>query len=162
MKIRPEDRLDLGEILKESYEKDLILEGGAAGHMMHLYEDGKMTFGEMRSILHDVFQGKTTMIEKCLSPDTKLILKDHGETKIKDVVDGKIEDDVLTLDDKGNIVYSPITNWFDNGMKTDWYKVVCDDGTELICTPEHKFIDGSGNEVVAAELKVGDFVVSSH
>ena len=76
MKIRPEDRLDLGEILKESYEKDLILEGGAAGHMMHLYEDGKMTFGEMRSILHDVFQGKTTLSEKLDGASLLVTFKD--------------------------------------------------------------------------------------
>lgn len=48
MKLTSEDRLDLGEILKEAFENDLLLEGGAAKHIMRLYEDGKMTFGEMR------------------------------------------------------------------------------------------------------------------
>ena len=57
--------LDVGEILKESLDETLLLvEGGAAGHIMHLYEDGKMTFGEMRQILQEVFQGKTTLTEK--------------------------------------------------------------------------------------------------
>ena len=57
--------LDVGEILKESLDETLLLvEGGAAGRIMHLYEDGKMTFGEMRQILQEVFQGKTTLTEK--------------------------------------------------------------------------------------------------
>jgi len=44
--------LDLCKLVKESFQENiLLLEGGAAGRIMHLYEDGKMTFGEMRSIL---------------------------------------------------------------------------------------------------------------
>lgn len=57
--------LDLCKLVKESFQENiLLLEGGAAGRIMHLYEDGKMTFGEMRSILQDVFQGKVTLQEK--------------------------------------------------------------------------------------------------
>lgn len=43
---------------------------------MHLYEDGKMTFGEMRSILQDVFQGKTTLTEKLDGANIMVTFKD--------------------------------------------------------------------------------------
>jgi len=57
--------LDLNQILKETLDETfLLVEGGAAGRIMHLYEDGKMTFGEMRQILQEVFHGKTTLTEK--------------------------------------------------------------------------------------------------
>lgn len=58
------DKIDLKEMVAEAVDQQILLEGGAAGHMMHLYEDGKMTFGEMRNVLQDVFQGKTTLSEK--------------------------------------------------------------------------------------------------
>jgi hypothetical protein len=37
MKLTPEDRLDLGAILKEAFDSEIILEGGAAKSIMHLY-----------------------------------------------------------------------------------------------------------------------------
>lgn len=62
--------------MKESFDNEVILEGGAAERIMHLYEDGKMTFGEMRSILQDVFQGKTTLTEKLDGANIMVTFKD--------------------------------------------------------------------------------------
>lgn len=78
MKIGKEDRLDLLQIVQESFENDVVLEGGAAERIMHLYEDGKMTFGEMRQILQDVFQGKTTLTEKLDGANIMVTYKDGG------------------------------------------------------------------------------------
>ena len=68
--------IDLEELLKESVERRILLEGGAAGHVMHLYEDGKMTFGEMRQIFQDVFQGKTVLSEKVDGINLMVTFKD--------------------------------------------------------------------------------------
>ena len=76
MKLKKEDILDLSEILKESFNSDILLEGGAAQRIMHLYEDGKMTFGEMRSIFQEVFQGKTKLIEKTDGCNLMVTFKD--------------------------------------------------------------------------------------
>lgn len=46
-------------------DNQLLFEGGVGGRMKHMYEDYKMTFGEIRDIFTSVFSGKTEMIEKC-------------------------------------------------------------------------------------------------
>lgn len=51
------------ELLKESYKK-LLVEGGASGHMTHLFEDGEMTFGELKEIFKELFSGEISIQEK--------------------------------------------------------------------------------------------------
>ena len=38
--------------------------GGAAGHMMHVYEDTNLTFSELKKILSDLTTGQTDLYEK--------------------------------------------------------------------------------------------------
>lgn len=69
--------LNLKTLIKEAFDENILLtEGGAAGRIMHLYEDGKMTFGEMRSIFQDVFQGKTVLTEKLDGANIMVTYKD--------------------------------------------------------------------------------------
>ena len=37
---------------------DIILEGGAAGHMMHPFDDETLTFGEIKQIIDGALQGR--------------------------------------------------------------------------------------------------------
>ena len=41
-----------------------LLEGGAAGHMSHIFEDPDLTFQELKNILKDVFDGKVKLTQK--------------------------------------------------------------------------------------------------
>ena len=69
--------LNLKTLVKEAFDENILLtEGGAAGRIIHLYEDGKMTFGEMRSIFQDVFQGKTVLTEKLDGANIMVTYKD--------------------------------------------------------------------------------------
>jgi len=45
-------------------EKDLLLEGGAAGHMNHLYDNGDLTFAKMKEIFSAAAEGKLEGTEK--------------------------------------------------------------------------------------------------
>lgn len=59
------EAINLSELVQECYENREILNEGICGnHIKHLYEDYKMTFSEMKSILKEVFSGKTTLTEK--------------------------------------------------------------------------------------------------
>jgi len=51
------------EYLKES-KHNLLNEGGASGHMSHLFEDGEMTFGELKEIFRELFSGEIEISEK--------------------------------------------------------------------------------------------------
>lgn len=67
------------ELLKESYKK-LLTEGGASGHMTHLFEDGKMTFGELKEIFRELFSGEISIQEKTDGQALAITYKD-GEVK---------------------------------------------------------------------------------
>ena len=66
----------LKAILKES----LIREGGASGHMTHLFEDGSLTFGDLKQILKSLFSGKLRIEEKTDGQALAVTVKD-GEVK---------------------------------------------------------------------------------
>ena len=46
------------------YIPALILEGGAAGHMMHPFDDNSLTFGDFKKIVDGALQGKSGDHEK--------------------------------------------------------------------------------------------------
>lgn len=46
------------------FYKDLLLEGGAAGHMNHLYDNGDLSFAKMKEIFTAAAQGKLEGTEK--------------------------------------------------------------------------------------------------
>lgn len=45
-------------------KEDLLLEGAVAGHMNHLYDNGEMTFGELKQLLQTAADGKLSGTEK--------------------------------------------------------------------------------------------------
>jgi len=45
-------------------KKDLLQEGAVAGHMNHIYDNGEMTFGELKQLLQAVSDGKVRGTEK--------------------------------------------------------------------------------------------------
>ena len=45
-------------------ETKLLLEGAVAGHMNHLYDNGEMTFGELKQLLQAIADGKVRGTEK--------------------------------------------------------------------------------------------------
>ena len=52
--------IDLREIITKSYNKysnqDLILAGGASGHMSHLFEDPDLKFKDLKDIFTKLFK----------------------------------------------------------------------------------------------------------
>jgi hypothetical protein len=90
-------KIDLKKIVKESYDNvDLLLCGGAQGHMSHLFEDPDLTFKQLKDIFTKLFRGQIGIQEKCLAPSTTVQLQKNGIKTIQDVVDNKIEDSILT------------------------------------------------------------------
>jgi len=52
------DRKELSEILDLSDEVDLLVEGGAAGHMAHPFDDNHLTFGDFKNIIDMSLNGQ--------------------------------------------------------------------------------------------------------
>ena len=45
-------------------KKQLLIEGAIAGHMNHVYDNGEMTFGEMKQLLQAAAAGQIRGTEK--------------------------------------------------------------------------------------------------
>ena len=71
--------IDLASLIDEVRETGTVIEeGGGGGHIDHLYQDGKLTFGEMKQIFNDVFQGKVVLLEKIDGQNLMVTYKDGG------------------------------------------------------------------------------------
>ena len=73
--------INLSNIIRESYEDlDLVLAGGASGHMSHLFEDPDLTFKQLKDIFTKLFKGKIGITEKTDGQALAVTYKD-GEVK---------------------------------------------------------------------------------
>ncbi|MFX0181955.1 MAG: hypothetical protein ACFE95_02635 [Candidatus Hodarchaeota archaeon] len=128
---------------------------------------GTLEFGE--AIVRGT-QGLKNML--CLSKDTKLLIVSKRGTKknkikgtkkkkyrlisIEDIYNQRIFPEVVTYDpSSGNVVTRKVYGIAKNGYRTT-LKVKFDDGSSVVCTPNHRFFDSFGNMVFANELFEGD------
>ena len=81
----------------------------------------------------------------CLDGNT-VILTDRGDKKLSDIVDENIK--VLSVSDDGTLVWSDYCTVKPTATQQTEYIIELEDGTELHCTPEHRFMlkDGSYKE----------------
>ena len=151
--------MNLTEILNQAYTgNQLLCCGGASGHMQHIFEDPDLTFKELKDIFTKLFTGKIGIEEKCLSPDSKILTEHNGEKTIAEIVDNKLSDRVLSYnDDTKQIEYADIVAWIKNDIDCNWLKINLEDGSFLICTPNHRvFLVDENTDVKAEQLKIGD------
>ena len=66
-----------------AYNSDLILEGGAAGHMMHPFDDKDLTFDDFRKFIKAGLQGEMNFEEEATE-------KTDGQNVFATVKDGKV------------------------------------------------------------------------
>ena len=71
----------LNQIIAESFANySLLCEGGNDGHMNHLFDQGQLTFSEIRDIFKKLFTGKLGISEKIDGMNLNVTFKD-GEVK---------------------------------------------------------------------------------
>lgn len=154
--------IHLSEQLVDSMDYGLLNEGGAAGHMSHPFDDMNLTFGDFKHIITAGLSGKLNFeedpTEKCLAGDSMITLKKHGKISIKEVVDNKYQDDILSIDETGNLVWLPIVDWFNNGFANEWLLIELEDGRTLTVTPNHRIFT-EGGDVKAEYLNIGDELI---
>lgn len=67
-----------------------LTEGGASGHMAHLFEDGNLSFGELRTVFSELFKGEVMISEKTDGQALAITYKDgefgvaRNKTSLKD------------------------------------------------------------------------------
>lgn len=138
----------------------MLLEGGSAGHMRHPFDDNGMTFGGFEDMITQSLQGTldaSSVAEKCISGDSLIQLEHCGLTKISDIVDNNIDDNVLAFNTIENVdEFLPIINRFNNDIIDDWLEIELENGYKIQVTPNHKiYINGIGF-IPADELLIGN------
>ena len=72
--------ITIENIIKKAYDCYIICEGGASGHLRHLFEDPDLTFKQLKDIFTKLFQGKIGIQEKSDGQALAVTYKD-GEVK---------------------------------------------------------------------------------
>jgi len=113
----------------------------------------------------------TEKIHGCLKNDTRILLPDGSNKRIKDLVESNYNGYVLGFDGK-NVVPSKVLNVFNNGKdkKINW-KIIKIKKTKagrgswlntVKCTDNHKFYDPTRKKYIQAKnLKVGDTLLTA-
>ncbi|MFW6219772.1 MAG: Hint domain-containing protein [bacterium] len=142
-------------------EDSILIEGGGYGHLLHPFEDNDLTFENMKEMISKTLTGDlSTTQEKCIQGESTIILEKNGETPIKDVVENKIKDNVLSFDESTNsLKYKEILDYADNGETSEWLEIELENGDSIKVTPNHKFfVDGIGY-VRAEELTENSILI---
>jgi len=136
-----------------------LYEGGAYGHISHPFEDVGLTMEDLRQMISSTVEGafgpENFVQEKCVSGDTIVELENRGTLTIKELVDGRYEDNVLSQKSNGEVEFMPVIDWVNNGPTEEWLEIETEDGKVIRVTPNHR-IFANGVDIKAEELQVGD------
>ena len=110
---------------------------------------------------HIVIQEK---IDGCFHGNTKITLANGEEETIKNIVENKMEVEVLSYNEETKLLENKkITNWFNNGKK-DFICLLFQSPVrkggrknQIYCTPNHKFFTQDGYKE-AKDLVYGDYI----
>lgn len=72
--------INIKKLIHNAYTDTLICEGGASGHMSHLFEDPDLTFKQLKDIFTKLFKGKISIVEKTDGQALAVTYK-NGEVK---------------------------------------------------------------------------------
>lgn len=97
----------------------------------------------------------------CFSEDTLLTVKNSNEIVSKEIKEIKRNDYVLTLDEKGNSVFTKVISNIKSNGKFDFVNIICEtqsEKKELTVTKDHSMITEFNNQkklTLSKNLKVG-------
>jgi len=92
----------------------------------------------------------------CLHPDTMIFVNDERK-RIKEVVNQKFR--TLSYDFQKKEIVESDARCIDSG-KNFLYRVVLDDGREIICSENQPFFTKNGENKKLRELKIGDEIIT--
>lgn len=154
----------LNEFLAENINLTLnythINEGGAFGHLEHIYDDYTLTFGQLKELVNLALSNKLeNSVEKCVHEDMEVILEKHGRVKIKEVVENMIIDKILSYDHTTDeIKFNDILDCANNGEETEWIEIATEHNKVLVTANHRVFVEGIG-DVRAGDLTEGMIVI---
>jgi type IV secretory pathway ATPase VirB11/archaellum biosynthesis ATPase/intein/homing endonuclease len=107
-------------------------------------------------------EARVVSIEDSVTGDSKIIVKKENSIvnmEIKDFVDKKIDGEVMTIDEKGKILWVKPSNYIKHNAKKDIYEILTGTGRRIKVTRDHSLFklgdDNLLKEVKPCELEEG-------
>jgi type IV secretory pathway ATPase VirB11/archaellum biosynthesis ATPase len=105
-------------------------------------------------------ESRVVSIEDSVTGDSKIIIKEKEKIRnitIKEFVDNKIDAAVMTLDEKGKIVWIKPSEYIKHRVKKDIYEILTSTGRKIKTTRDHSLFSlGKDNEL--KEIKPIDLI----
>ncbi len=132
------------------YKSNILISGGTAS--------GKTTL--LNAIAFFIPpESRVVSIEDSVTGDSKIIIKENEEIRnitVKEFVDNKINAEVMTLDEKGKIIFVKPTSYIKHTVKKDIYEILTRTGRKVKVTQDHSLFSLGENgliEIKPTELK---------
>ncbi len=106
-------------------------------------------------------EARVVSIEDSVTGDSKIIIRENEKIRnitIKEFVDKKIDAEVMTLDEKGKIIFVKPSNYIKHTVKKDIYEVTTATGRKVKVTQDHSLFSLGENgftEIKPTELIEG-------
>ncbi|PIN77286.1 hypothetical protein COV15_02390 [Candidatus Woesearchaeota archaeon CG10_big_fil_rev_8_21_14_0_10_34_12] len=132
------------------YRSNILIVGGTAS--------GKTTL--LNAVAFFISpEARVVSIEDSVTGDSKIIIKENGRFRnitIKEFVDKRIDAEVMTLDEKGKIIFIKPSDYIMHKVTKDIYEVLTSTGRKIKVTPDHSLFSLGENglvEIKPTELK---------
>ncbi len=110
-------------------------------------------------------EARVVSIEDSVTGDSKIIIKEKDKIRnitIKEFVENKINAEVMTLDEKGKIVFIKPLDYIKHIVNKDIYEITTSTGRKIKVTRDHSLFtlgkDNSLKEIKPTELKEESFI----
>ena len=131
------------------YKSNILITGGTAS--------GKTTL--LNAIAFFIPpEARVVSIEDSVTGDSKIIVKENDNIRtisIKEFIDKKIDAEVISLDEKGKIIFVKPLNYIKHKVKKDIYEIKTSTGRKIKVTQDHSLFSLGENglrEIKPAEL----------